>query len=289
VIYTKAYTEGITDEFDKYFDEVQPPLPIASRIPIYSRNERFGNIKARNLPLLSRKIVSLYFDAMSKVEELRCIIQSTVEYDMQTKWCNANRIIFTATLTAGGVGASPIPFSDTAALIAIQTGMIAGINFTYGLPISSSIVNTLVTALFGSGASLAGKEFVRLSLAALKAVPYLNIISSIICAGWAGSSTLTMGSVYCTAVDRTIRAHPELLWMDDLDKVEEAITTSIYSVASEKAKIDTKSLWQEVCQAQNSSGNISSKLPSECLCPLNPGEFPEFDLNESGEEKVANL
>jgi len=169
---------------------------------------------------------------------------------MLSKWKSANRVVWSATMAAGGVGASPIPFSDTAALIAIQSGMIASINFAYGLPLSSSILNTLVTAIVGSGAfSFAGKQLVRIAFESMKALPYLNIVGSVLCGVVAGSSTLTMGSVYSTAVDRTIRGYPELLLMDSGD-VESVIATNIYSVAKEKAKVDTKSLWKEVCEAK---------------------------------------
>lgn len=67
-------------------------------------------------------------------------------------------IIHTATVAAGATGASPIPFSDAALLIPIQTTMIVGLYKANGLNISQGVVNGALkaTLISGFGKSLAG-------------------------------------------------------------------------------------------------------------------------------------
>jgi len=67
VVYTKTYSEGITDCFDKYFDELTMPLPIRCRVPIYARSEPNGEPRSRGLPTLARLIASVYPEAVSQV------------------------------------------------------------------------------------------------------------------------------------------------------------------------------------------------------------------------------
>lgn len=67
-------------------------------------------------------------------------------------------IIHTATVAAGATGASPIPFSDSALLIPIQTTMIVGLYKTNGLNISQGVVTGALkaTIISGFGKALAG-------------------------------------------------------------------------------------------------------------------------------------
>ncbi|MDN6011613.1 MAG: GTPase [Lactococcus lactis] len=67
-------------------------------------------------------------------------------------------IIHTATVAAGTVSASPIPFSDAAMLVPIQTTMITGLYKANGKNISQGIVQGMVkaTIISGFGKSAAG-------------------------------------------------------------------------------------------------------------------------------------
>lgn len=70
-------------------------------------------------------------------------------------------IIHTATVAAGTTGASPIPFSDAALLIPIQTTMIVGLYKTNGFNISQGVVNGALkaTAVSGFGKAVVGNMF----------------------------------------------------------------------------------------------------------------------------------
>jgi uncharacterized protein (DUF697 family) len=70
-------------------------------------------------------------------------------------------IIHSATVAAGIVGASPIPFSDAVLLVPIQTTMIVALYKRNGLTISQGVVKGLLkaTLISGFGKSLAGNLF----------------------------------------------------------------------------------------------------------------------------------
>ncbi len=70
-------------------------------------------------------------------------------------------IIHSATVAAGIVGASPIPFSDATLLVPIQTTMIVALYKRNGLTISQGVVKGLlkVTLISGFGKSFAGNLF----------------------------------------------------------------------------------------------------------------------------------
>lgn len=60
---------------------------------------------------------------------------------------NAHIAIHTASVAAAGVSASPVPFSDSALLVPIQTTMIMAIYKTYGEEISEGLVQGAVSSL----------------------------------------------------------------------------------------------------------------------------------------------
>jgi uncharacterized protein (DUF697 family) len=70
-------------------------------------------------------------------------------------------IIHSATVAAGIVGANPIPFSDAALLVPIQTTMIVALYKKNGLTISQGVVKGVLkaTLISGFGKSLAGNLF----------------------------------------------------------------------------------------------------------------------------------
>ncbi|MFT2709607.1 YcjF family protein [Helicobacter pylori] len=58
-------------------------------------------------------------------------------------------IIHFASGTAGGVGLSPIPFSDALAIAPIQVGMIYKMNDAFGVKMKDSVAASLITGLLG--------------------------------------------------------------------------------------------------------------------------------------------
>ena len=73
----------------------------------------------------------------------------------------ALKAIHTATISAGGVAAIPIPFSDAALLVPIQMAMISGIYKAYGLTFTDGIKEGVTQATLAStiGKMLVGNAF----------------------------------------------------------------------------------------------------------------------------------
>jgi uncharacterized protein (DUF697 family)/GTP-binding protein EngB required for normal cell division len=101
----------------------------------------------------------------------------------------AGAAIAGATAAAAAVGASPIPFSDAALLIPIQTGMIVGIAGIYGIHVGKAAIVSLTgsTAISSFGKSAAGSL--------LKLIPGVGtVIGGIINASVAGVITGAIGT-----------------------------------------------------------------------------------------------
>jgi len=107
----------------------------------------------------------------------------------------AHRIVIAAALSAGGVAAVPIPFSDAALLVPIQIGMLAGISATYGIDMTQAALMTMISSIVGAGgAVLAGRAIAG---ALLKMVPGAgSFAGAVIAAGTASSLTVTLGELY---------------------------------------------------------------------------------------------
>ncbi|WP_236698027.1 YcjF family protein [Lactobacillus selangorensis] len=72
---------------------------------------------------------------------------------------DAETAIHTATVAAGGVALTPIPFADSVLLAPIQITMIAAIYKAYDKDIANGVLKGIVTTTFASsfGSSLAGE------------------------------------------------------------------------------------------------------------------------------------
>ncbi len=64
-------------------------------------------------------------------------------------YARVNSIIHVASGAAGGVGLSPIPFSDALAIAPIQAGMIYKMNDAFGVELENSVAASLITGLLG--------------------------------------------------------------------------------------------------------------------------------------------
>eukprot|EP01102_Stenamoeba_stenopodia_P013088 TRINITY_DN4194_c0_g1_i1.p1 TRINITY_DN4194_c0_g1~~TRINITY_DN4194_c0_g1_i1.p1 ORF type:complete len:592 (-),score=150.89 TRINITY_DN4194_c0_g1_i1:165-1940(-) len=247
LVYTKAPSETKVLDFNRYFDSLNVPIPFHDRIPVYARGEKHEHpYSAFNLPKLARSVASIYPQSMELLENIYKSVDSQCEEDLQQKWKSAAKPIYTAVLAAGGAAISPIPFSDLALLVMIQTGMMGGINMAYGIPIGSNVANTLLTA--GSGALAGG--VVRCGLEIARVIPGLNIVSTVVSSGINSSATLSMGLLFRKAVDKFVRENPNFLSYDT-GKVEELITQKIYQLKMEEGKRDEsasldEALWKEI-------------------------------------------
>mgnify|MGYP005862333025 CR=1 FL=1 len=114
---------------------------------------------------------------------------------LKQKINKSHGIVATAASASAVTGASPIPFSDAVALVAIQVGMLASITAVFGLDLKKSFLITLVSStLTGAGATLAGKSiFANL----MKFFPGAGTwAGGAISAGTAGVLTTGFGEAY---------------------------------------------------------------------------------------------
>jgi len=121
--------------------------------------------------------------------------------DIELKKTQSRVIVATAAASASAMGAVPIPFSDAAAIVPIQIGMLASISATFGLSIDQSFLSTLLGSILGgAGATFTGRVVVA---GLLKMLPGAgSLVGGTIAAATAGAITTALGEAYITALDR---------------------------------------------------------------------------------------
>jgi len=135
------------------------------------------------------KLTDWSYNRLSGVFKERFVQALHGRLDLKHK--QAAEAIAIATTAAAAVGASPIPFSDAALLVPIQTGMIMRIAGLYGINIGKSSLSSLVggTAVSALGKSVAGGLF--------KLIPGVgSVVGAIINASVAGGITGALGSAF---------------------------------------------------------------------------------------------
>ena len=127
--------------------------------------------------------------------------------DWERKRQAVRRIIRQSVVVAGGVGATPIPFSDAAVLVPTHVTMIARITAAYGLPADRS--RTLAAAaavVLTGGATMAGRY---LAGTLLKFVPGGAVAGSAISGAVAGSLTQAVGTAWARVCEHALSLPPE--------------------------------------------------------------------------------
>jgi uncharacterized protein (DUF697 family)/GTP-binding protein EngB required for normal cell division len=105
-----------------------------------------------NYPGLARyctwdELIQWSYDHLAGVFKTRFV--AALRGGLELKRKQAIAAVAAAAVAAGAVGASPIPFSDAALLVPIQTGMIIGIAKIYGVQISQAVIGSV-----GSGVAV---------------------------------------------------------------------------------------------------------------------------------------
>ena len=120
----------------------------------------------------------------------------------------AHVVVAGAALTAGGFGATPLPFADALAIVPVQLSMLAGISSVWGLPLSTSFLGTLVSgAITSSAGTVAGRAAVG---ALLKLIPGAgSVIGGGINAGVAATLTTAFGEAYITTLYMLTKDNPD--------------------------------------------------------------------------------
>jgi len=98
---------------------------------VATSDARSGAIGCQELVELSHALLpAAYRDSFLEAQR---IDRKAKERAVLAKRAKAGGIVAAATVTATGIGATPIPIADAALLIPVQTGMIAGLAALYGL------------------------------------------------------------------------------------------------------------------------------------------------------------
>lgn len=127
--------------------------------------------------------------------------------DWERKRQAARRVIRQSVALAGGVGATPIPFSDAAVLVPTQITMIARITAAYGLPQDRSrTLSAAASVVLTGGATMAGRYLVG---TVLKFVPGGVIAGSAISATVAGALTSAVGSAWVRVCEHALSLEPQ--------------------------------------------------------------------------------
>lgn len=119
----------------------------------------------------------------------------------------SHRIVAVAALSAGGIGAMPIPFSDAIGIVPIQIGMLASISAVFGLSVDHAFMSTVVSSVFsGSLGILGGRALVG---AILKFFPGANLAGMVISGSVAAAATTFFGEAYILTLATMLAETPD--------------------------------------------------------------------------------
>ena len=158
-------------------------------------------VLAKDYILRGQVIVSSY-----GLDELVAVMGAVLPDCLQKTWQHVQKaalkekvkfaqgIIATNAATAAAAGAIPIPFSDAAVLVPIQTTMIAEITAVFGIGVSKGFISAFISATIGaSTATVLGRAAVR---SVLKLIPVVNVAAGVVNAAVASSLTVALGNAY---------------------------------------------------------------------------------------------
>ena len=133
---------------------------------------------------------------------------SGVAAAVELKKEQAHKVVRTAAIAAGVAGAVPIPFSDSIALVAIQTGMLARISSVFGINVSRNFLGTLIRSLAPAGVTTYLGRSIVSNL--LKFIPGAgSIASGAINVVAATGLTAALGKAYIAVLDSETSSSPD--------------------------------------------------------------------------------
>jgi len=113
---------------------------------------------------------------------------------------NQGRVVVgAATVTAAGIGATPIPVPDAAVLLPVQLGMLGSITAIFGLDMTNEGAVSLIRGLVGGGGvAVAGRQ---IAASLLKVIPGVNFINAAVAASLTGA----LGEAYIQLCSEMLR------------------------------------------------------------------------------------
>ena len=165
-------------------------------------------------PVLPSMGLGELIDVTSEVipEGFQGALAAAQKASIEHKKTQARRIVAQFAASAGGAGASPIPFSDVVALAPLQIGMLTRLSNIFGLPLTTSFLSTIVASAAGvTGASFAGRA---IATNLIKLFPGAgSLVGGTIAAGTAVTLTGLLGEAYtqalCQVISESDQPRPE--------------------------------------------------------------------------------
>jgi uncharacterized protein (DUF697 family) len=171
---------------------VEQCLPFAVNVVRINSLEQVLDGGIRIPPAGLDKLIEITMDVIPDGQKKAFVAAQRVKLDAKAD--QAQGVVASAAIAAGGIGAVPIPFSDAVGIVPIQIGMIAGITTVFGIKLDKVFLSTLVAGTFTSVAATAGGR--ALVGALLKFFPGLNAVGSVVSAGVAAMVTTAFGEAY---------------------------------------------------------------------------------------------
>ena len=209
-VITKA---RVDDGFQAKVKELLPQVRNVIRVRALEEKFDEGNI----LPQMNLdKLVELTNEVLP--EGRRNAFIAAQKVSIQQKIERSQGIIAASAAAAAAACAVPIPFADSAMLVPIEIGMLAGISKVFGLKLSKGFLGTLVASMLGtSAATVAGKTiFTNI----MKCIPGAgSVIGGAVSAATSSALSTTLGELYVgslTAVFNATKGEPPK--EDDIEK-----------------------------------------------------------------------
>lgn len=141
-------------------------------------------------------------------ESQRDALAAAQRVSINQKRQRAHAIVASMALSAGGIGATPVPFSDAIAIVPIQITMLASISAVWGLPTTTAYLGTLVSgAITGAGGTLIGRAA---AAELLKLIPGVGtVVGGAINAGVAIALTTAFGEAYIATLYGMTKDDPD--------------------------------------------------------------------------------
>jgi small GTP-binding protein len=196
VVITKSRQDKVCDsdgQFRSFRQIVQSQLPLAKQVVSVRAIREEQDDGHISMPTGLDKLIQSTMEVVPEGTQRAFVAAQKV--DLELKRSKSRKIVLAAATVAGGLGASPIPFSDAVAIVPVQVGMLAGISATFGLSLDQSFLGTIVAAFAaGVGGTFIGRAIVS---NILKMIPGAgSVVGGAISATTAATITTTLGEIY---------------------------------------------------------------------------------------------
>lgn len=175
--YCISCANGRVQDYDlrairKFSESSIPTAVVLTKADLPSEEEvvALKNVLPHDIKIFETSTVNVQFDhTKNLIEWSMSVLPEAVQFafaksqvsNLDLKWKKAHAMIVQHTVTAFGVGFSPIPMSDAPLLVANEMALMARILYLYGLgEIKNLLTSTAVSSLIGSLLTKSGKAII---------------------------------------------------------------------------------------------------------------------------------